>query len=131
MRIIQWTWILALLAGVSSDLLAGDRVTVIRAGSVITGTGETISPGEVVIEDGKITLIGNQLEIPDNAKIIEARNQTLMAGLVLSRTSQGLIGGRVSGVGCDQTVLSRWVDGEMDWESFLEAGFVAAAFDAL
>ena len=47
-RIIQWTWILALLAGVSSDLLAGDRVTVIRAGSVITGTGETISPGEVV-----------------------------------------------------------------------------------
>ena len=51
-----------------------------------------------------------------------------MAGLVLSRTSQGLIGGRVSGVGCDQTVLSRWVDGEMDWESFLEAGFVAAAF---
>ncbi|MFL2858955.1 MAG: hypothetical protein ACJ0DK_11200 [Planctomycetota bacterium] len=60
--------------------MAGDRVTVIRAGSVITGTGETISPGEVVIEDGKITLIGNQLEIPDNAKIIEARNQTLMAG---------------------------------------------------
>ena len=128
MRIIQWTWILALLAGVSSDLLAGDRVTVIRAGSVITGTGETISPGEVVIEDGKITLIGNQLEIPDNAKIIEARNQTLMAGLVLSRTSQGLIGGRVSGGGCDQTVLNRWIDGEMDWESFLEAGFVAAAF---
>ena len=128
MRIIQWTLIFAALAGFSVDLQANDRVTVIKAGSVITGTGETISPGEVVIEDGKITLIGNQLEIPDNAKVIDARNQTLMPGLVLTKTSQGLIGGRVSGVGCDQTVLNRWVDGEMDWESFLEAGFVAAAF---
>lgn len=128
MRIIQWSLILAVLLGISAELSGSDRVTVIRAGSVITGTGETISPGEVVIEDGKITLVGNQLEIPDNAKVIDARNQTLMAGLVLSKTSQGLIGGRVTGVGCDQTVLTRWVDAEMDWESFLEAGFVAAAF---
>ena len=59
MRIIQWTLIFAALAGFSVDLQANDRVTVIKAGSVITGTGETISPGEVVIEDGKITLIGN------------------------------------------------------------------------
>ncbi|MAJ28544.1 hypothetical protein CBD41_03885 [bacterium TMED181] len=128
MRFIKWAWVFSALLCVSADLSANDRVTVIRAGAVITGTGETISPGEVVIEDGKISLVGSQLEIPENAKIINAPNQTLMPGMVLSKTSQGLIGSRVSGIGCDQTVLNRWVDSEMDWDSFLEAGFVAAAF---
>jgi len=128
MKFSRFALVLPLLCLISIEAFASDRVTVIKAGSVITGTGETISPGEVVIEDGKITLVGSQLEIPDNARIIDARNQTLMPGLVLAQTSQGLLGGRVSGVGCDQTVLTRWVESEMDWEAFLEAGVVAAAF---
>ena len=128
MKLSQFSLVLALLCLASAETLANERVTVIRAGTVVTGTGETLSPGEVVIEDGKITLVGSQLEIPDNAKIIDARNQTLMPGLVLAKTSQGLLGSRVSGVSCDQTVLNRWVNSEMDWEAFVEAGFVAAAF---
>ena len=57
------------LFGASDDV---QRVTVIRASRVITGTGEVLEPGEVVIDEGKITLVGNQLEYPKNARIIDA-----------------------------------------------------------
>ncbi|MBC8261215.1 MAG: amidohydrolase family protein [Planctomycetia bacterium] len=125
-----WSWggLILLLLITPSLLLASDRVTVIKGATVITGTGEEISSGEVVIEDGKISLVGSQLEIPENARVIEANGLTLIAGMILPRTSQGLLGNRVSGISCDQTVENRWVDEEMDWDSFLEAGYVAAGF---
>lgn len=104
-----------------------ERVTVVRAARVITGTGEILSPGEVVIDEGKITLVGTQLEIPDNARIIEARGQTLMAGMILARTRHGLQSLSRNGTFCDWSPLSQLVEDEMPWEDFLETGFVAAA----
>ncbi|NRA75876.1 MAG: amidohydrolase family protein [Planctomycetes bacterium] len=111
-------------------LLASDnpeRVTVIRASRVITGTGEILTPGEVVIDEGKISLVGAQLEIPDNARIIDARGQTLMAGMILARTRHGLKGLTRNGTYCDWSPMTQLVEDEMPWQEFLECGFVAAA----
>ena len=104
-----------------------DRVTVIRASRIITGTGEILEPGEVVYEDGKISLVGNQLEYPENARIIDARGQTLMAGMILARSSHGLSTLSRNGIHCDWSPLRQLNEMEMPWSEFLEAGFVAAS----
>ncbi|MEE2857329.1 MAG: amidohydrolase family protein [Planctomycetota bacterium] len=104
-----------------------DRVTVIRASRVITGTGEILEPGEVVFEDGKISLVGNQLEYPKNARIIDARGQTLMAGMILARSRHGLSNLSRNGIHCDWSPLRQLNDQEMPWAEFLEAGIVAAS----
>ncbi|HIG04239.1 MAG TPA: hypothetical protein EYQ08_00685 [Planctomycetes bacterium] len=103
------------------------RVTVIRAGRVITGTGEVLEPGEVVIDEGKITLVGNQLEYPKNALLIEAPGQTLMAGMILARSSYGLQKLSRNGTHCNESPLRQLDEELMPWEDFLEAGFVAAS----
>ncbi len=102
-----------------------DRVIVIRAGRVITGTGEILEPGEVIVEDGKITLVGNQLEFPSNADVIEAGNQTLMAGMILAKSTYGLAPISRNGTHCDWSPLRQLRESEMPWEDFLESGFVA------
>jgi len=103
------------------------RVTVIRAGRVITGTGEVLEPGSVVIDEGKITLVGNQLEYPKNAFLIEAPGQTLMAGMILARSSYGLQKLSRNGTHCNESPLRQLDEELMPWEDFLEAGFVAAS----
>ncbi|MGE4631700.1 MAG: amidohydrolase family protein [Planctomycetota bacterium] len=120
-----------LVAAMLGDaLLASDnpeRVTVIRASHVITGTGEILTPGDVVIDEGKISLVGTQLEIPENARIIDATGQTLMAGMILARTRHGLKGLTRNGTYCDWSPMTQLVEDEMPWQEFLECGFVAAA----
>ena len=112
------------LFGASDDV---QRVTVIRASRVITGTGEVLEPGEVVIDEGKITLVGNQLEYPKNARIIDAPGQTLMAGMILARSSHGLQSLSKNGTNCNLSPLRQLDEELMPWEDFLEAGFVAAS----
>ncbi len=41
--------------------------TVIRGGTVLTVTGGTLSPGEVLIRDGKIAEVGTSVTVPDGA----------------------------------------------------------------
>ena len=99
----------------------------IRASRVITGTGEGWEPGEVVIDGGKITLVGNQLEYPKNSRIIDAPGQTLMAGMILARSSHGLQSLSKNGTNCNLSPLRQLNEELMPWEDFLEAGFVAAS----
>ncbi|MEK6222835.1 MAG: amidohydrolase family protein, partial [Chloroflexota bacterium] len=54
-------------------------------GSIIDGTGaDPIPNGVIVIKDGMITEIGTggEVEIPDNAELIDARGGTILPGLV-------------------------------------------------
>ncbi len=123
--LLVWMILLPILPVQATDDAAS--VTVIRASRVITGTGEVLEPGEVVFEDGKISLVGNQLEYPKNARIIEARGQTLMAGMILARSSHGLSTLSRNGINCDWSPLRQLNDQEMPWSEFLEAGIVAAS----
>jgi imidazolonepropionase-like amidohydrolase len=63
----------------------GRSFTVIRGGLLIDGTGKAPIPNSVVvIEAGKIKAVGTvgQVEIPPNAKIIEADNRVVLPGLI-------------------------------------------------
>lgn len=62
----------------------------IRAGKIITISGNEIKNGVIMIEDGKIKSVGTNLEIPWDAFVIEADDKVVMPGFVLAHTYQGL-----------------------------------------
>ncbi len=57
-------------------------------GDIITVTRETIRGGTIVIEDGKITALGTQIEIPEGAKQIDASGKILCPGFVALNVSR-------------------------------------------
>jgi imidazolonepropionase-like amidohydrolase len=78
--------------------LAGDRGLAgpvrkrlaVQAGRIITVTGPEIRNGVILIEDGVIKTVGQAVEIPWDADLVEAGDQVVMPGFVLAHSSSGL-----------------------------------------
>jgi len=77
-----------------SPLSAAEEVTAIRGGDLYTITGGIIKNGTILIEGGKISNIGQNIEIPKKARVIDARGKVVMPGLVAIGAEVGVIGYR-------------------------------------
>lgn len=88
MKTTSWAMIFVALsissAGSSSS--AQDQM-LIRAASVHIGDGETLSPGHVLIQDGKIVQVAARIEV-DNVQVIEV--QHLIPGLIDAAARTGI-----------------------------------------
>jgi len=80
------------LAFTFSPLSAAEEVTAIRGGDLYTITGGIIKNGTILIKDGKISDIGQNIEIPEKAKVIDARGKIVMPGLVAIGAELGIMG---------------------------------------
>ena len=79
------------------------EIVAISGGDIITVTRERIRKGTIIIEDGKIVGLGQNLEIPDGAERIDATGKTITPGFVsISMTGVGTAGGQSSGKLADQ-----------------------------
>ncbi len=101
---------------------------VVKASRVITATGEMFEPGDVVIEDGKISLVGSSLEYPGSAKVIEAPGQTVMPGFVLARSRFGLPGYTRKGVHGDQNAADDVFLDLLPFDDLVQAGYTTVCF---
>jgi imidazolonepropionase-like amidohydrolase len=70
--------------------LQSETVIAIRGGTVLTMTGEPISPGVVLIRGEKIAAVGKNVEIPDDATVIDAAGKYVMPGVVDAMTYYGI-----------------------------------------
>jgi imidazolonepropionase-like amidohydrolase len=75
-----------LAAGLLGGPGAADRI-VVRAGRILTGTGETIERGMIVIERGRIVSVGPYRDVPAGAEVVAADDETVIPGLVDAHTS--------------------------------------------
>ncbi|MHC4546882.1 MAG: hypothetical protein ACYSYL_20590, partial [Planctomycetota bacterium] len=73
-------------------LFADDPVTAIKGGDLYTITSGIIKNGTILIKDGKILRIGQNIEIPQKAKVINARGKVVMPGLVAATAQVGMTG---------------------------------------
>jgi imidazolonepropionase-like amidohydrolase len=73
------------------SLCAAEEVTLIRGGDLYTITGGVIKNGTILIKDGKIADIGQNIEVPEKAKVIDARGKVVMPGLVGIGAELGVI----------------------------------------
>jgi imidazolonepropionase-like amidohydrolase len=78
-----------LVCGLSFSAVAGE-ITAIKADRVETITSGLIENGIIVIKDGRITAIGNDIEIPETANIIDVSDKTIFPGLVNPSSRIGL-----------------------------------------
>ena len=80
-RASKWVAALALLAVCALRATAAD-VTLIKNGTILTITQGTIENGDVLIRDGKIAEVGKGLTAPEGAKVIDAKGQYVMPGII-------------------------------------------------
>ena len=62
----------------------------IKDGTVITVTGGTIEKGDVLLKDGKIEKIGEEIKPPENCKIIDATGKFIMPGIIDAHSHIGV-----------------------------------------
>lgn len=62
----------------------------ITGGTIHTITGDIIENGSIVFANGKITAVGTDIEIPDDATIYDATGKHVYPGLIHSYTNMGL-----------------------------------------
>ncbi|MBN1223447.1 MAG: amidohydrolase family protein [Candidatus Aminicenantes bacterium] len=70
-------------------LSADEDVLAFRAGRIITVTQGTIDNGILLVKGGKIAGIGQNIAIPQGAKVIDAAKYTILPGLIDSFTNLG------------------------------------------
>lgn len=56
--------------------------TVIRNATILTGTGERINGGDLLLEDGVISAVGEELRVPDEAVEIDGTGKWLTPGVI-------------------------------------------------
>jgi imidazolonepropionase-like amidohydrolase len=68
-------------------------VVAVKAGRLLTMAGSELTDVTVLIENGRITAIGDKVEVPWNATTIDASTKVVMPTYVLAHTSGGMRGG--------------------------------------
>jgi len=107
---------------------AEETFVVIKAGRVITVAGEEHIRAEVVLVDGKVRLVGTALDYPKSAKVIDARREVVMPGMIHPRTRWQLPRYTRSGLHGDRSAAKEVYLDHIDFEPFVEAGFTAVCF---
>ena len=90
MRNIRHYVLLCILIGALSICAGAKELIAIKADRIDTVTSGVIENGVIVIADGKIKAIGNDVEIPEAAEIIDVPDKTIFPGLVNPSSRIGL-----------------------------------------
>ena len=75
-----------------SSVVADEQVTAIQGGDLYTITSGIIKNGTIVIKDGKIWRIGQNIQVPKDAKFIDAKGKIIMPSLVAATAEAGIGG---------------------------------------
>ncbi|MCZ6671858.1 MAG: amidohydrolase family protein [Verrucomicrobia bacterium] len=60
-------------------------------GTIHTVTGATISNGQLLFENGRITAVSRRVDVPDNCEVIDVEGKHVYPGLISSVSSIGLV----------------------------------------
>ncbi len=120
------------IAGVAGPAVAqtpddDERFTVIKAGKIITISGQEIRDGLIVLVNGKIRSVGRGIEYPLNARVIDARDRVVMPGLVDVGTRFGLPGYGRNGIFSQLTAADEFVWHAGMFDDLLDHGFTTIA----
>jgi len=91
---LRWAFLLVtgisfLFATTCQSHAASEKLAV-KAGKIITFTGDVLNGGAILIENGKIKAIGKDIKIPYDFWVIDAPNSIVIPGMVECFTARGL-----------------------------------------
>lgn len=92
--------------------------TLIKNGKIYTMAGPVIEGGSVLIENGKITAVGKDVEAPANATVIDAAGRMVLPGMIDAHSHLGMVESAIGSEGSDgneatapNTAQMRGIDG--------------------
>ena len=65
-------------------------VLVIQNANLLTGANEQLDSTDLIVENGKITAIGADLAVPENAQVVDASGKWLTPGLIDAHSHMGV-----------------------------------------
>ena len=80
----RFTALLCALAVMAACAWAQDLA--LKGGTILTITNGTIENGTIVIQNGKITAVGKDVQIPNGIKVIDVTGQYVMPGIIDSHS---------------------------------------------
>lgn len=101
------------------------RVAITNA-HVFDGTGNDFSKGTVLMDDGKITAVGEGLDVPEDAVVVDAQGKVVTPGLIDVHTHLGVSEAGVGREGADFNETSKSMTPEiraLDGINPIERGF--------
>jgi hypothetical protein len=125
MRNIRHYVLLCILTGGLSIGAVAEEVIAIKADRIDTVASGVIENGIIVIADGKIKAIGNDIEIPEAAEIIDVPDKTIFPGLVNPSSRIGLSQTATGGPGSNPhyRVVDELYPHQDQYKRILGAGF--------
>ncbi len=75
----------------SATRMHAQSVVAIQGGKVLTVTRGVIEKGTVLIENGKIAVVGADVQVPAGAQVIDARGKVVIPGMIDAGTRLGLV----------------------------------------
>ncbi len=80
---------------VTTGSVAAQDIVAVKAGKLITISGTALTDAVILIENGKIKAIGNakDMEVPWDAKVIDASKRVVMPTYVIAHTNGGMSSG--------------------------------------
>ncbi len=91
---LLFSLILLIPYGRASDQIPAppqDHPIALIGGTIVPVNGASVENGTILFTNGKITTIGKNIEIPDNAETIDVTGQYVYPGLIAADTTLGLV----------------------------------------
>jgi imidazolonepropionase-like amidohydrolase len=85
------TLLLAIIAALAAATPTFTQTIAITGGKVYPVSGAPITNGTVLVKDGMIVAVGNQVNVPNEAQRVDARGKIVTPGLINSVTELGVI----------------------------------------
>lgn len=86
---------LLFLLGIFTVASAAESIA-IRAGNILTISGGMIENATILVEDGKIKALGQEVVVPDGVRVIDAKNKYVAPGLVDAQSRLYVIDGELN-----------------------------------
>ncbi len=116
--------VLLLVLGWSAQAIA--QTVAVTGGTVYSGVGEPIENATILVRDGKITRLGQNLRLPRGAEIIDATGKTIIPGMMDNHSH---IGAKLSDlndfpmtIGPQHRVLDALVLDDKEWADAIKGG---------
>ena len=76
---------------VAEPILTDDTTPIaIVGGRILTMTGAPINRGTIIVQGGRVTAVGENVRVPDDAHVIDATGMTVTPGMINAGTAIGL-----------------------------------------
>ncbi len=113
-------------AALCAGLAAQPRATVLHAARLLNvEDGRMITPGEILVQGGRITAAGSSVNHPDGAEVIDLGDRTLMPGLIDAHVHLFLHPGAEDLQTVEESVPQRTIVAVLAARADLMAGFTA------